>query len=94
MFTGGPEAGRRGLPHDNLGAKTSTFEDPTDQNTTKIPREDPQREEKRHEKDTRREKKKMKMGVGEGKKKARNFAPPTLRGPTLPGPTLPGPHLF
>ena len=31
-------------------AKTSTFEVPTDQNTTKIPREDPQREEKRHQK--------------------------------------------
>ena len=60
-------AGRRGLPHDNLRAKTSTLEVSTDQNTTKIPREDPQREEERHEKthgekkktreDTRREKK-------------------------------------
>ena len=34
----------------SLKAKTSTFEVPTDQNTTKIPREDPQREGKRHEK--------------------------------------------
>ena len=78
---GGLQAAR--VSQDNLRAKTSTFEVPTDQNTTKIPREDPQREEKRHEKtpgerkkDTRRSperKKKMKMGVGEGKKKARNF---------------------
>ena len=40
----------RGFHHDNLRVKTSTFEVPTDHNTTKIPREDPQREEKRHEK--------------------------------------------
>ena len=53
-----------GVPQDNLRAKTSTFEVPTDQNTTKIPREDPQREEKR-----------MKMGVGEGKKSAKFWAP-------------------
>ena len=43
-------AGRRGLPHDNPRAKTSIFEVATDQNRTKIPREDLQREEKRHEK--------------------------------------------
>ena len=70
-----------GVSQDNVRAETSTFEVPTDQNTTKIPREDPQREEKRHEKtpgerkkDTRRSperEKKKKMGVGEGKK-ARN----------------------
>ena len=47
---GGVLVGRRGVSQDNLKAKTSTFEVPTDQNTTKIPREDPQREEKRHEK--------------------------------------------
>ena len=39
-----------GVSQDSPRAKTSTFEVPTDQNTTKIPREDPQREEKFHEK--------------------------------------------
>ena len=34
---------RPAVPQDSLKAKTSTFEVPTDQNTTKIPREDPQR---------------------------------------------------
>ena len=42
---------------DNLRRKASTFEVPTDQNTTKIPREDPQREKKRHEKIPRERKK-------------------------------------
>ena len=42
-----------GVSQDRLRAKTSTFEVPTDQNTTKIPREDPEREEKRHEKTPR-----------------------------------------
>ena len=39
-----------GVSHDNPRAKTSTFKVPTDQNRTKIPREDLQREEKRHKK--------------------------------------------
>ena len=30
-----------GVSQDNLRAKTSTFEVPTDQHTTKIPREEP-----------------------------------------------------
>ena len=41
------------VSQDSLRAKTSTFEVPTDQNTTKIPREDLQRERK---KDTREKK--------------------------------------
>ena len=48
------------------------------QNTTRVPREDPQEREER-----------KKIVVGEGKK-ARNFEPPTLQAPPLlRGPTLP-----
>ena len=57
-----------GVSQDNLRAKTSTFEDPTDQNTTKIPREDTWREETRHEK-IHRERKKNENGGGRRKKK-------------------------
>ena len=70
-----------GVPQDSLKAKTSTFEVPTDENTTKIPREDLQRVEKKTREDLRRERKKrredpqrekkrMKMWAGEGKKSA------------------------
>ena len=54
--------------------QTRTFGGPGPSNTTKIPREDTQRETKR-----------AKMGAGEEKKKARNFGPPTLRGPIFSG---------
>ena len=54
------------------------FEVPTDQNTTKIPREDPQREKKKRKWEWKKE------------QKARIFGPPTMRGPHLRGPTLRG----
>ena len=54
---------RQHRSQDNLRAKTSTFEVPTDQNTTKIPREDPQRE-----------KKSMKIVAGKGTKRAKFWA--------------------
>ena len=72
------------------GAKTSTFEDSTNQNTTKIPREDPQREEKRHEK-TPGDRKRMKMGVGEGKKSAKFWAVRRRGGPVEGGRRRGGP---
>ena len=59
--------------------RTCTFQGPSASNTTKIQRKDPQEMERRMKK------------AGEGKKKARNFGPPTLRGPTLRSPTLRGP---
>ena len=57
----------RGDSHDSPRAKTRTV--PADQNTTKIPREDPQRE-----------KKETKMGMGEEKKKE-NLGGPEEGGP-------------
>ena len=42
---------------------------------------------------TKRGKEERKLWRDEGKKKTRNFGPPTLRGPTLRGPTLRGPTL-
>ena len=95
-------AGRRELPQDNLRAKTSTFEVPTDQNTTKIPREDPpergkktredtRREKKRHEK-IPRERKKNENGGGRRKRKREILAPPPFGAPPFRGPTLAGPH--
>ena len=76
-------------------SKTCTFERPGASNTTKIPREDTQRETKR-----------AKMGAGE-RKSAKFWAPrpsgprpagphpsrPTLQGPRLRGPRLRGPTL-
>ena len=52
---------------------------PSASNTTKIPREDPQREKK----------KEAKLGAGEGKKK-RNFSLPTLRAEALRAPLFSG----
>ena len=80
-----------GVSQGNLRAKTSTLEVPTDQSTTKIPREDTRRGRKTRE-DTRRERKRMKT-EGEGKK-ARNFGPPTLRPPTFRAPHPSGPPPF
>ena len=79
---GGPtRPGRRGSHTTTRELQTRTFERPGPSNTTKIPREDPQRGKKR-----------MNLNGGTGKKKTRNFGPPTLRDPTLSGP-LNGPHL-
>ena len=66
--------------------KTCTFQGSDASNTTtKIPRKDPKRE-------------KIENCGGKGKKKARNFGPPTLRGSTLRGlppfGTLRGLHPF
>ena len=58
------------VSHDSPRAQTCTFEGPGASNTTKIPREDPQRGKKR-----------MNFAAGEGKK-ARNFGPPPF-GPPL-----------
>ena len=64
--------------------QTCTFERPGASNTTKIPREDPQRGKKR-----------TNFVAGEGKK-ARNFGLPKIRAPTLRaspfGPPPFGPH--
>ena len=58
-----------GLPHDNLRAKTSTFEVPTDQNTEKnSTRRSPERE-------------KNENGGWEKEKKVRNFGAPHPSGP-------------
>ena len=64
--------------------QTRTCERPGASNTTKIPREDPQRGKKR-----------TNFAAGEGKK-ARNFGPPTLRAPNLRPPLFLGlgPHPF
>ena len=81
-----------GLP--SAGGQTCTFEVPTDQNTTKIPQEDPQREEKRHEK-IPREKERMKMGAEKEKKREILDTPPFGPPPFLgSGPHPSGPHLF
>ena len=64
--------------------QTCTFERPGASNTTKIPREDPQREEENE------------FSGGRGKKKARNFGPhpsgPHPSGPHPSGPHPSGPH--
>ena len=60
--------------------QTRTFERPGALNTTKIPREDPQRGKKR-----------TNFAAGEGKK-ARNFGPPHPSGPHPSGPHPSGPH--
>ena len=56
-------------------SKRAHFRGPGASNTTKIPREDTQRERKRE---------RANRGL-EMEKKARNFGTPTLRGPTLRG---------
>ena len=91
-----------GLPQDSLKARTSTFEVPSDQNTTKIPREDPQREENRHEKASGERKKrredppereKKRMWAGEEKREI--LGGPAEGGPKREGskPTLAKPTL-
>ena len=62
--------------------QTCTFQGPGASNTTKIPREDPQRGKK--ERILRRER----------EKKARNFGPPTLRAATLRAPWVGAPGLL
>ena len=62
---------RRGLSQDSLKAKTSTFEVPTGQDTTKIPREDPQERGRNTREDTRREKKRHEKIPRERKKDTR-----------------------
>ena len=65
-------AGARTRQSEN--SKRAHLRAPALQNTTKIPREDPQRDTMRTKRWRERE------------EKARNFGPPTLRGPTLRGP--------
>ena len=78
-----PASGPPGLHTTARELQTRTFERPGASNTTKIPREDPQRESKIN---FRRDR----------EKKARNFGPPTLRPPTFRAPTpttnTPPPH--
>ena len=64
------------VSHDSPRVQTCTFEGPGASNTTKIPREDPQRERKR-----------TKMGAGEGKKKREILGPH----PSGPHPAKPQP---
>ena len=75
MCTSGPRGFRAaGVSHDSRELQTRTFEGPgASKNTTKIPREDRQRE------------KKSENGSGRVEN-TRNFGPPTLQGPTLRGP--------
>ena len=77
----------RGFTRQPERAQTCTFEGPGASNTTKIPREDPQRGRKR-----------TKMGAGEGKTSAKFWAPtlwaPALWAPTLWAPTLWAPTLW
>ena len=63
------QTGPPGLHTTTRELQTRTFERPGASNTTKIPREDPQRGKKR-----------TNFVAGDGKK-ARNFGPPTLRAP-------------
>ena len=88
----GDREGGRGKGRGGFGAaglhttarelQTRTFEGSGASNTTKIPREDTQRD------------KKSENGGGRGKKSAKFWAPtiraPTLRGPALGGPTFSG----
>ena len=70
----------RGFTRQPENSKRAHFRAPALQNTTKIPREDPQRDTETAKRWRERE------------EKARNFGPPTPSGPTLLGPTLLGPH--
>ena len=70
----------RGLPHDNLRAKTSTFERPKH---TKIPREDPQRGKKR-----------TNFAAEQGKTSAKFLGPPPFGAPPFRAPPFRGPTLF
>ena len=63
-----PPDGPQGLAHDNQRTPNVHIERPSPSNTTKIPREDPEREER------------MKFLVGESIK-ARNFGPPPFGPP-------------
>ena len=75
------QTGPPGLAHDSPRTPNVHISDPCASNTTKIQREDTQR-------DTERAK-----WWREREEKTRNFGPPTLRGPTLRGPTLRSPTL-
>ena len=83
-------AGRRSF---TLRAKTSTFEVPTDQNTTKIPREDPQRDKKNENGGGRRKKSEILGGPAEGGPAEGGPAEggPAKGGPAKGGPGLRGP---
>ena len=83
------QTGPPGLAHDNQRTPNAHIRGSWRfKNTTKIPREDTQRDTERAKRWRERE------------EKARNFGPPTLRGPPpfgpppLRGPTLSGPHPF
>ena len=85
-------AGRRGFPHDNLRAKTSTFEVLTDQTPPKFHEETPGERKKRHKKIPRE--RKNEQWWWEKEKKARNFGPLPFRPPTLRAPALQGLELI
>ena len=72
--------GRRGFTRQPENSKRAHLSAPALPNTTKIPRGNPQREEKR-----------TNFEAGKGKKKREILGPPTLLGPTLLGSTLRGP---
>ena len=74
--------GRRGSHTTTRELQTRTFERPGASNTTKIPREDPERGKKR-----------TNLVAGEWKKKARNFGPPPFWVPPF-GPPPFGPPPF
>ena len=70
-----------GFSHDSQRAQTCTFEGPGASNTTKIPREDPQRKREQ-----------TNMGSGRGKKKNAKFWAPHPSGPHPSGVDPSGPH--
>ena len=70
----------QGFTRQSENSKRAHLRAPSASNTTQIPRKDPQKKEER-----------MKIVAGEGKKKARNFGSPTLRGPTLRAPPFGAP---
>ena len=74
--------GAAGASHDSPRALTCTFEGPDAVNTTKIPREDPQREKKTRE-DPPERGKERKWERGRGKKSAKNIGPPPPFGPPV-----------
>ena len=74
LFSGFGEAGLHTTARE---LQMCTFEHPGASNTTTIPRTDRKEREER-----------KKIGAGEGKKKARNFEPPTFGAPPFGAPTL------
>ena len=82
--------GQAGASHDSPRAQTCTFQGPGPSNTTKIQREDTQRDTERVKRWRERDRKARNVGTPPF------GAPPTLLGPTFsgahpPGPTLGGP---